>query len=57
MVDEETSEPIDSVDSIRILEEQNAAEQLASDGLDVASIAAVMSGPRPVDNEDEQGKC
>ena len=51
LINESSNQAIDSLESIHILEELGAIEQLTNDGLDVSSIAAPGIDPRP------QGEC
>ena len=58
LVDSSSNQPMDALDSLRVLEESGVTEQLAaSTGLQVTSLEAQEAGPRPEepDNEEQGG--
>ena len=56
MIDSDTNKPIDALDSIALLEENNAEQQLSrSTGLEVSEIMAQESEPRPQGGEEHVG--
>ena len=49
-----TNQPLDSLDSVELLQESGVREELASSGLEVMAIVAQETGPRPQEPDDNK---